>query len=147
MVHFCVSFRIKENKGENVFQLSLDLSRQDVWLGKRGYIITSVSEAAAHLYQPFCLKHCRAMVTTTTSCLQALDMRSLKMRSTGLPFWSFPALKTPHLYTSTKRLFQKPVSTSKYLCMQKSQFLILFSLTGARKTSVFQDQKWMPEDT
>lgn len=36
---------------------------------------------------------------------------------------------------------------SKYLCMQKSQFLMLFSLSGARNISVFQDQKWMPEDT
>lgn len=142
-----MSLGAKEKEGGGIFTVLLDLSRCATSLGKKGALATSVSKAHPHLHQPPCPKHHRAMVTATTPFLRASDTRSLKMRATGLPSWPFPALEILHLHTSTKRLFQKPVSTSKSPCMQQSQFLILFSITGARNTSVFQDQKWRPEDT
>lgn len=131
----------------DIIVTTVDLSRCAASLGKKEGMATSVSEAHPHLHWPLRPEHRRAVMTATTFFLRASNTRSLKTKATGLPFWPSPARETLHLHTSTKRLFQKPVSTSKSPCMQPSHFLILFSITGARNTSVFQAQKWMPEDS
>lgn len=59
---------------------------------------------------------------------------------------AYPHLHIPIPFSVPQRFSKSLFQHCKSFCMQQSQFLILYFITGARNTSVFQDQKWMSED-